>query len=182
MSGLRNRLEEVIRRYETAETLVKKYKKGEIDEENLGKEFRQLRKDRKNVDRNNYTFIQAQRSEFLGSSGHGGEEDGVSLGSRDTEEGEEEEEDGSEMYNDEEEEEEEEDDDEEVCTDEDEDGEEEDVHEEEDGTAAAGARAENVQNNGSNQGATAEDAGASPPMTKSERKLWKRYGAFWESA
>lgn len=165
MSGLRNRLEEVIRRYERAETLVKSYKSGEIDDDLLGKEFRQLRKDRKKVDKENHAYIQSQRSAYLGSRAMDDEPDGDSVGSRDTEDGAESYDEDEDSY-DEEEEDEEEDEDE----DDDEDGEEE----EDEGKEA--------ENDGSNQEQGVEDAEAAPAMTRRERKLWKRYGSFWDSA
>lgn len=63
---LRNRLEEVINRYEKASNLVKNYKEGAISEDDLGKGFKRLRKERKAVDQNNRTYIQEQRRLYLG--------------------------------------------------------------------------------------------------------------------
>ena len=161
MSGLRNRLEEVIRRYEKAETLVKSYKSGEIDDEHLGKEFRQLRKDRKNVDKDNHAYIQNQRSTYLGSRADADEPDGDSVGSRDTEDGAESYDEDEDSYYDEESE--------------DDDDEEEGAMEEED-------EGKVEETDGSNQEEAVEDAEAAPSMTRKERKLWKSYGSFWNSA
>lgn len=58
---LKNRLEEVIRRYERASQLVKGYKEGTLSEEELGRSFKQLRKDRKAVDLHNRRFLIQER-------------------------------------------------------------------------------------------------------------------------
>lgn len=63
---LRNRLDEVIRRYEKASTLVKKYKKGEVSEEELGHGFHGLREERRLVDENNRMYLREQRRVHLG--------------------------------------------------------------------------------------------------------------------
>lgn len=63
---LRNRLEEVINRYERATQLVKSYKEGELSEDVLGSEFKKLREDRKAVHKNNQSYIKEQRRLHLG--------------------------------------------------------------------------------------------------------------------
>ena len=76
---LRNRLEEVIRRYEKASTLVKKYKDGEVSEEELGHGFHGLREERRLVDENNRMYLREQRRVHLGEKvAKQYEEEGVS--------------------------------------------------------------------------------------------------------
>lgn len=58
---LKNRLEEVINRYERASRIVKRYKEGELSEEELTRSFKQLRKDRKLVDLHNRRFLTEER-------------------------------------------------------------------------------------------------------------------------
>jgi hypothetical protein len=58
---LKNRLEEVINRYEKASTLVQHYKDGEINDEELGRGFKRLRRERKEVDDHNRNYIREQR-------------------------------------------------------------------------------------------------------------------------
>jgi hypothetical protein len=101
---LRNRLEEVIRRYEKASTLVKKYKEGEVSEEELGHGFHGLREERRLVDENNRMYLQEQRRVHLGEKVAREYEEGLS------EDDEQEEEDEEESDLDEEDEEEEEED------------------------------------------------------------------------
>lgn len=66
---LKNRLEEVIKRYEKASTLVQSYKEGHINEEDLGQGFKTLRKQRKEVDDHNRNYIRQQRQLYMGDDG-----------------------------------------------------------------------------------------------------------------
>lgn len=58
---LKNRLEEVINRYERAHNIVKEYKEGRLSKDELGNAFTQLSEDRKNVDRHNREYLDQQR-------------------------------------------------------------------------------------------------------------------------
>jgi GTP-sensing pleiotropic transcriptional regulator CodY len=63
---LKNRLQEVISRYERASQLVKGFKEGTLSEAELGNSFKQLRKERKRVDLHNRRFLMEQRRQYLG--------------------------------------------------------------------------------------------------------------------
>lgn len=65
---LRNRLQEVISRYEKAAEALKNYKDGRLSEDDLESTFTNLRKDRKAVDKNNRNYINEQRRIFLGDA------------------------------------------------------------------------------------------------------------------
>lgn len=152
---LRNRLEEVINRYEKASTLVKKYKEGAIGDEELGQGFQTLRKDRKAVDEHNRAYLREQRRMHLGEQAAQAmeddeEEEGVQDGEDDDMD-----EDGS-------------------YEDEDDDEEEEEEEGEEDTLNIAGS--------GSRDGGEPAVAAARPSMSKKEEKLWRQYGSFWNSS
>ena len=76
---LKNRLEEVIKRYEKASTLVQRYKDGDLNDEDLGRGFKRLRRERSAVDDHNRSYIQEQRRLVMGdeTSQEGADEESV---------------------------------------------------------------------------------------------------------
>lgn len=155
---LRNRLEEVISRYEKASTLVKNYKEGAISEDDLGKGFKRLRKERKAVDEHNRSYIREQRRLHLGDElARKAEEEEDSVEAAETL-GSDEVDDDDESYEDED-------------YDEDEDG---DYDEHGEIDAAPSAQDSSAQ--GEDTAATAK-----PTRSIKEKKLWRQYGSFWDS-
>lgn len=163
---LRNRLEEVIQRYEKAAQALKSYKDGRLSEDELGNTFTNLRKERKAVDENNRNYIKEQRRIFLGPKA------AAELEKQEEEEhqvDDVDEDSYEDSYEDEEEEEDEEEDEEEE---EEEAAEEEDAKEEQDGQ------------DGSNDTGVDEEIDGVPTKSirgRREKKLWKQYGPLWEA-
>lgn len=170
---LRNRLEEVIRRYDQAASLVEKYQKGEVSEEELGSNFQRLRDERRSIDEENRAFILAQRRAQWGEAAAAQYEQ--ELAEMDEEETEDDDNDeyesddsGDDM--DDSEMDTEEEDEHEAKEDIVKDDEEEEVAEEEEDVPIAPDGANRAE------GQEEEDA------SKREKKLWKEYGSFWRPA
>ena len=168
---LRNRLDEVIRRYDRATSLVRQFQDGEMSEEELSSKFERLREERRSIDENNRVFLLEERMAQMGETTTDGSEacedlTGSDAGEIDCESEEEDsEEEGGEAS------EEEEDSEEEFQS---------DSEEEEEGGICEDAEEENdvaMEPDGDN-GAAVE---GKKPRRQREDKLWEEYGSFWRS-
>lgn len=173
---LRNRLDEVIRRYDRATSLVRQFQDGELSEEELGSRFKRLREERRSIDEHNRVFLSEERRSQLGETIE------VSEGCEDLT-GSEEVEIDCDLEEEDSDKEEEDESGEEEGSEEEEDSEEEDSEsdeEEEDGICEEDAEEENdvaMEPDGDN-GAAVE---RKKPSRKREDKLWEEYGSFWRS-
>lgn len=58
---LRNRLDEVIKRYDQAACIVTNFQDGKMSEEELASNFKKLRKERRSIDEHNRAFLVEER-------------------------------------------------------------------------------------------------------------------------
>ena len=171
---LRNRLDEVIRRYDRATSLVRQFQDGEMSEEELSSKFKRLRDERRSIDEHNRVFLLEERRSQLDETIEGANDaqlseacedlTGSDVGEIDCESEEEDLEEGSE----------EEEGFEEEDSSEDEDSEEEDSEEEEESEEENDVAMEPDGGNGA-------EVEGKKPRRKREDKLWEEYGSFWRS-